>query len=151
MSATAAVETLRERRLARNRRNAGAGLRAGWNDSFLSPAEEAAERVAQREADEALVAAELAREDDFEQRMRAAAEEAASALPAAKEDYLVSAGNVTHLVTQLLGALEEAVAARIAYERVWEQAAKADLADVRVAPLALGAELNKATVLAQRA
>src|SRR5581483_6884187 len=84
---------LRQRRVERNKRNAGRGLRAGW-DAFTSPAEEAAMRLAQREADEKIVAAALAQEQAEDEKLAQARAELPARLADITERYKVAQARV---------------------------------------------------------
>lgn len=163
MSALAAVESLRERRITRNRRNPGTGLRDGWNGAFLDPAEEAALRLAEREADEKLVADALAQEDTVAEKLAAEAAAAPAALAAVEAPYrearkklaLVLRGGVIKNaagdveIVGVLDALAECHSLRKQYESAWEICLKHDL-DVgpRIPALAIASELRSMMHLA---
>lgn len=157
----------RERRLVRNRLNAGAGLRYG-SDGITSPAEEAAARLDQHAADRALVAAELERIEEEDARFAA---EAATVAPRFKKalatydrarkplEIMLTGGSIrvevgTEIVkiVGLIAALEACSAARAEYEAAWGLAEKHGLLDghVRIAPLAISEHLQRAGALAIR-
>ena len=159
MSAAAALDTIRERRAFRNRRDPGLRLRYGV-DGYATEAEAAALRLAQHEADQALVAQELARADDYAAKTQAEREAAPAALEAALARYvpararvmLALAGGTLRVepgveaveVVGLLDAITEARLARSVYEEAFALAMKHDLLGehVRIPPLAIGPELT---------
>ncbi len=168
MSMLDAVETLAERRRIRNRNNPGFAMRGG--DAITSPAEEAARRLAQREADEALVAAELAQADEHARNVAAIRAVAPDKLREAEEAYYtarrpvecgllgarysVPEGAEVIDVPGLLDALEALVPARRAYDEAFSICDRYDCLPedvVRIEPLSIGRYLHRLINLAAAA
>lgn len=162
-----AVETFRQRRIERNRRNAGLRIPIDPAEQELDPAEAAAIRLSQREADEAAVEAAVRKQDKAAEREAIARAEAPANLAQAEREYVVARiavevalfGGVSDDIRAsecfpsitpkdvkripLTQAFENMGVARQKYERAWEVAANFGIEPLRIGRFAAAQELTR--------